>query len=119
MNTADEIIKWFDSYDLHMGLEPVLKARRRLSVHCAGIAKEIQRLEGEHKSNYHNRKISEAKRFLEAEGTGAERSAKSIDPDLRAKEGKSEGELRGHKIMIETFFKIMDSMSSIINALNR
>jgi len=119
MKTAQSIIEWYDSYNLDQGLEPLLKARQRLSVYCVGIAEQIERAEAVSSVAYHQRKLREAQAFLEAEGTNAERTAKSIDEATRLEEAAHEGELRGLKIMLQTYNKVLDSMAGQINTLNR
>ena len=120
MKTAKAIIDWYDTYEPEKhGLDPLQKARQRLSVYCVGIADQIRRLEGFHKVSYHERKIAEAEGFLDGDGTNAERTAQSINKDLRLAEAHYEGELKGLKIMLDTYFKVLDSMASQINVLNR
>lgn len=118
--TAKAIIEWYDSFNIKTGdIEDLLKARQRLSVFCAGIAEQIQRIEGLHKSTYHERRVTEAESFLKEEGTVAEREAKSINRDLRQAEATYEGELKGLKIMLDTYYKVLDAMASQINVMNR
>lgn len=120
MKTAKAIIEWYDTYEpeLH-GLESLQRARQRLSVYCVGIAEQIRELEALHKAAYHERKIGESEAFLSEDGTGVERTAKSVNKDLRLAEAQYEGELKGLKIMLDTYFKVLDSMASQINVLNK
>lgn len=115
----NKIIEWYSTYELEDGIENLLKARKALSIECHEVSIQAAKAELQHKSTYHARKISEAQRFLEADGTAAERSAKSIDEHIRLKEAKAEGELRGMKLMLDSYFKVLDSMASQINTLNR
>lgn len=120
MKTAQAIIEWYDTYEPEKhGLEPLQKARQRLSVYCTSIAEQIHKLEPLHKVSYHERKIAEAEAFVTGEGTNAERTASSVNRELRIQEAKYEGELQGLKIMLNTYFKVLDSMASQINVLNR
>ena len=118
--TAKKIVEWYDSFDIKTGdIEDILKARQRLSVFCSGIAEQIQRVEALHKQTYHERKLSEATKFLEATGTVADREAMSLSEDLRKAEATYEGELKGLKIMLDTYYKVLDAMASQINVMNR
>jgi len=120
MKTAKAIIDWYDTYEPEThGLEPLQRARQRLSVYCVGIAEQIRELEALHKVAYHERKIAESEAFLSEDGTNAERTAKSVNKDHRLAEANYEGELKGLKIMLDTYFKVLDSMASQINVLNR
>jgi len=44
---------------------------------------------------------------------------KRIYHERRIAEAKCEGELRGARIMLDTYFKVLDSMASQINVLNK
>ena len=120
MKTADAIIKWYDGFEPEKhGIDALLKARQRLAVYCTGIGEQIRRIESLHKEAYHERKVKEAQEYLRQEGTQSERTAASTNEDLRLAEARYEGELKGLKIMLDTYFKVLDSMSSWINVLNK
>lgn len=119
MKTPNSVIEWFKDYRLEQGVDILVEARRTLVCHCVPLAEKIKELETRHKEAYHNRRIGEAQNFLQEEGTVAERNASSVSEELRLEEARSEGELRGHKIMFEVYLKVLDSMASMINVLNR
>lgn len=118
---AQGIIDWFESYQLENGIEPLLEARQQLSINCTKIANYVKQEEAKHKRIYQERRIAEARTKIETEGTTVHKEATSIieNKDLRLKEAESEGNARGAKIVLDSYYKVLDAMASIINTLNR
>ena len=115
MKTPDIIIDWFDKYDPQKeGVEPLQKARQRLSVYLVGMADQMKRCEKVYQITYHQRRIAEAEGFLSETGTRDERINKAMATELRQQEAQQEGELKGLKIMYESYCKVLDAMASQI-----
>ena len=118
--TAKEVIDWYDKFNIREHhIDELMKARQKLSVYCVGIAKQIEHAEVVHKELYQQRRINESMNFLGAEGSVKDREAISIDEDLRMQEAKAEGELRGMRTMLDSYFKVMDAMASQINVMRQ
>jgi len=114
------LLDWYDKFETSKGdIEGIMKARQRLSLHCTTIAKELAQVETTHKLTYQERRISEAERFLEQEGTIAEREANAINKELRRKEAQAESAVKGYKILLDSYFKVLDAMASQINVMNK
>ena len=118
---AKAIITWFETYQMEEGSQVILEKRQQLSIACAAIASQYAKAQYEFKTTYFQRKVSEAKSKLTHNGTVAEREAKAIqdNEDLRIKEAQLDGKVSGYKIVLDSYFKVLDSMASIINTLNR
>lgn len=119
--SAQDIIEWFKTYELEQGVEPLLTARQTLSIAMSKIANYYKDTEIKNKKKYAERRIKEAISKLEYEGTGVFREAKAIEvnKDLRIESATLEGECLGIKQILNSYGKVLDSMSSMINTLNR
>lgn len=116
-----DILEWFDNYRIQDGIEVLLEARRKLSIVCCEMAEQEKNSLSEYLTTYQQRKVEEAKIRLSEEGTGVVKEAQSVVKlvDLRMKEAVLEGKTKGIKTMLSSYNKVLDSMASIINTLNR
>lgn len=120
MSEAKNILDWYDNYEPEKhGLDPLIKARRKLSIVCTKIAEELKAAEINYFKTYQLRKLKEREDFLSLEGSAAIRSVECLNEELRLKEAKFEGEKRGIKHVLDSYGKVLDSMASQINVLNR
>ena len=120
MKGAD-IIQWYKDYHLEYGIEVLLEKRQLLSCACAEVAKIEQQASANYIKARRQRKLEQAKIELSAQGTGLKIKAKSvIDTDkLQEVEDNYEAEAKGAKIIKDSWNKVLDSMASNINTLNR
>jgi hypothetical protein len=120
MSVAKDIIEWYDRYEPEIhGLEPLIKARRRLAIACTEIAGLLKTAEIGYYKAYQLRKLKERDNFLSSEGTGIVRERSSMEKGMRLEEARLEGEKRGIKHILDSYYKVLDSMASQINVLNR
>ncbi len=121
MSNAKDIIEWFATYRLEQGLDTLLEARRELSIVCVSIAEAEKKAVSQYHTLYQERKIAEAKSKITNTGTILEKESAAIveHEQLRIDEAIAESEAKGAKIMLGSYNKVLDSMASMINVLNR
>lgn len=120
MSVAKDIVDWYDQYEPEKdGLDPLLRARRRLAIACTHIAQQLKEAEIGYFKAYQHRKLKERDNFLSLEGSGIMRERQCIAKGLRLEEARLEGEKRGTKHVLDSYYKVLDSMASQINVLNR
>ena len=120
--SAENTIDWFMGFDPSKDtIDDLLNARKTLSVNCTKIANYIKVQEEKFKRTYQERRIAEATTKLSTDGTGVVREARSIaeNKELRIKEAAAEGSAKGAKIVLDSYYKVLDSMASYINTMRQ
>jgi hypothetical protein len=121
MKNAKDIIEWYKGYHLEDGVQVLLEKRQLLSCACAEVAKIEQQALANYIKARRNRKLKQANIELSAQGTGLKIKAKSIieTNEFQEIEDNYEAEAKGAKIIKDSWNKVLDSMASNINTLNR
>ena len=117
---AQTIIEWFADFDISKGdIDGLLTNRQHLSINCTKIANYVKDQESKYKKIYMERKIAEATTVIMEEGTGVYKGAKSIvdNKELRVQEAEFEGNAKGAKIVLDSYYKVLDAMASMINVM--
>lgn len=116
-----EIIEWYESFSIEMGVETLLDYRKHLSCALVKMAEHIQHLEAEHKKVLHENKINLAIQKVSVSGTVQEREAHARKETKKSRmhEAHLDGTLKGYKIKFEAYSKVIDSMASYISTINR
>jgi len=120
MNKIGEIIHWYENFTIEeYDLNDLLRQDQLLSIELAKLGKQIAILEGKFKTAYVDRKVTQAKEKLTAEGTVADRESSSIvkTKDLRIKEAELEGKLKGFRIMFDSGSAVANSISRWIKSM--
>ena len=120
MSKLGDIIHWYENFSIEKyDLNDLLRQDQLLSIELAKMGKQIAILEGEFKTAYVKRKVTQAEVKLMSEGTVADRESTSIvkTKGLRIKESKLEGKLKGYKIMFDSGSAVANSMSRWIKAM--
>lgn len=118
---GEDIISWYEGYTKDQGVEVLLDKRRLLACLMVRMSDTIMQLEQRHKIAYNKNKIDLAIKAIEINGTMQERNAhaRKVTMESRMKEAEIEGKLKGYKLKFEAYCKVLDSMSSYINTMNR
>lgn len=119
---SKSVIEQYENFDpSRHDVQDLLKMRQELSIARWRISNYVMQQEHKFKTIYQQRRVFEAEKELETEGTAAHRKATAVkeSADMRMIEAEHEGQSRGAKIVLDGIDKVLDSMASMINSMNR
>ena len=119
---SKSIIEQYENFDPSKhDIQDLLLMRKELAITRWKISNYCMQEEQRFKTIYQQRKVFEATTKLETDGTTQHRESTAIKEaeEMRIIEAQHDGNARGAKIVLDGIDKVLDSMASMINAMNR